>query len=408
MTLATLAVLAVLAGAAPAPPRLTVQEYAVDSGHSIVEFSVGFAATHIKGRFPETRGTILYDPASPERSSVSIVIEAKSIDTGWPHRDDHLRTDDFFAVDSFPTITFQSMSLARAGDGWTMSGPLTMHGVTKTVEIPFRFIAPPSRRPESGWMILNAVGGLRLAWKDFGIPGGSRHNSWFDPLRRATVADTVEVSLEIEGWLADAASQRPQGVAATLDRIRDSGVEAQLDRLRAVRGDKSDAQFAPYFHGGDMVVRALIADGRTAEAVALARGLVPLFPNLASAYLVHGFALSVAGDRREAARQYARAREVFQPPVDDPNERYKQDDPSWYYNDQLVHSALEWGRVREAVALAEAIRSIYPTTARAHVTLGLAQTLAGDADGARVSYAHALELDPRETRAIEWQRRLRP
>jgi len=241
-----------------------------------------------------------------------------------------------------------------------------------------------------------------------GIPGGSRHNSWFDPLRRATVADTVEVSLEIEGWLADAASQRPQGVAAALDRIRDSGVEAQLDRLRAVRGDKSDAQFAPYFHGGDMVVRALIADGRTAEAVALARGLVPLFPNLASAYLVHGFALSVAGDRREAARQYARAREVFQPPVDDPNERYKQDDPSWYYNDQLVHSALEWGRVREAVALAEAIRSIYPTTARAHVTLGLAQTLAGDADGARVSYAHALELDPRETRAIEWQRRLRP
>src|SRR5262249_16664029 len=145
--------LALLALATTAPAqRLAIQEYAVDSGHSIVEFSVGFGLTRIKGRFPQTAGTILYDPAAPERSSVSIVIDAKSLDPGWPHRDDHLRTDDFFDVDRFPIITFQSTSISHTTNGYVMNGPLTMHGVTKGVAIPFRFVELPSRRPESGWM----------------------------------------------------------------------------------------------------------------------------------------------------------------------------------------------------------------------------------------------------------------
>jgi polyisoprenoid-binding protein YceI/Flp pilus assembly protein TadD len=393
---------------APAPTRLAIQEFAIDAGHSIVEFSVRFGLTRVKGRFPQTHGTILYDPAAPERSSVSIVIDATSIDTGWPHRDDHLRTDDFFDTERFPTIRFQSTSLTRAGDGWTMSGPLTMHGVVKQVAIPFRFVQPPSRRPESNWMVLDAVGALRLARREFGIVGGSRHNSWFNELRSATVADTVDVDLEIEGWLADAGSQRPTGVEDALARIRANGVSAQLDRMRAARGSKTDAEFAGYFHGGDLVVRALIADGRNAEAVDLSRGLVSLFPRLASASLVHGFALAVAGDARGAAQQYGRARKVYRPPVVDSTEKYRQDDDFWYFNDQLVRTALEWGRIHEAIGLARAVADIYPTTARAHVTLGLALALAGNAGAAQASYARALELDPRETRAIEWQRRLSP
>ena len=91
----------VVAGQAPraqssAPPAL--REYTVDFGHSIVEFSIGFAFSRVKGRFTNAKGTILYDDANPANSSVTMVIEAKSIDTGWPHRDEHLRTDDFFDV----------------------------------------------------------------------------------------------------------------------------------------------------------------------------------------------------------------------------------------------------------------------------------------------------------------------
>ena len=388
------------------PQKLALQEYAVDAGHSIVEFSVGFALARVKGRFPDTHGTILYDPEHPERSSISVVIETKTIDTGWPHRDEHLRTDDFFDVEKYPTITFQSHRVQRAADGWVMTGPLTMHGVTRDVSIPFRFLAPPSRNAESRWMILNAAGGLRLSRKEFGILGNDKHNSWFTAARNNTVSDSVDVSLEIEAYLPDAESQRSPRVLDAATRVRTQGAEAMVKRLADARGSKSDAEFAPYFTGGDLVVRALVADGHTAEAVTLARALTGVFPRLSNAYLVYGFALSAAGDATGAATQYARARELFRPPIEDPKVRFKQVDDSWYYNDQRVRAALEWGRIDEGLGLAKVLADIYPTTARAHVTYGLARALAGDTAGARASYQRARELDPTETRAIEWMRRL--
>jgi polyisoprenoid-binding protein YceI len=387
--------------------RLTIQEYAVDAGHSIVEFSVGFALGRVKGRFPQTHGTILYDPEHPERSSVSIAIETKTIDTGWPHRDDHLQTDDFFDVAKYPTITFQSFALEQVGESWVARGPLTMHGVTKEISLPFRLVAPPSRRPESRYMELNAVGAMRIARKDFGILGGGKHNSWFTAARSATVADTVDVSIEIQGWLQDAGSQRPPGIPEALDRVKKEGVAAMLNRFKASRGTKTDAEFAGAFHGADLLVRALIADGRLADAVPLSRGLIEIFPDLASAYLLHGFTLAASGDARGAAQQYARARGVFRPPVVDPNEKFPQVDDFWYSNDQLARTALEWGRVPEALGFARALIELFPTTARAHVTYGLARALFGDTAGARASYQRALQLDPSETRATEWLRRLK-
>src|SRR6185295_14816345 len=110
--------------------------------------------------------------------------------------------------------------------------------------------------------------------------------------------------------------------------------------------------------------------------------------------LVNGFALDASGDRTGAAKSYERAKQVFVPPVVDPNEKFPQVDNKWWYADGLVRSALEWGRVREAVALARATAGIYGSTARAHATLGLALAQAGDAAGARAEYARALELDP--------------
>ena len=82
-------------GPAPAP---LLQEYAIDAGHSIVEFSTGFAFSRVKGRFTQVHGTILYDPADPSRSSVTVILEANSLDTGWPHRDEHRKSTLVLAV----------------------------------------------------------------------------------------------------------------------------------------------------------------------------------------------------------------------------------------------------------------------------------------------------------------------
>ena len=390
-------------GPYPTPP---LQEYAIDAGHSIVEFSIGFAFSRVKGRFTQVKGTILYHTADPAQSSVTVIIETNSLDTGWPHRDEHLRTGDFFDVERFPTIMFQSEQVRSSGSAWLAEGPLTMHGITKRIVIPFRFPQPPTRSPESGWMILNASGTLRLAWKDFGILGGDTFNSWFTKARNATMSDSVDIELEIEGWLTDAGSQRPPGLAEALERIRNGGVEAQLGRLRPLKQGKTPQEFARYFHGGDVVTRALIVDRRLPEAVALSRGLTELFPELPSAYLVHGYALAASGNAKAATQQFARARELFRPPVRDPSEKFPQDDPFWYYSDELVRTSLEWGRVNEAVLLARALTEIYPGTARGHTSYGRALAATGDSAGAAAAYAKALELDPRETKALEWKRRL--
>jgi len=256
-------------------------------------------------------------------------------------------------------------------------------------------------------MVFNAAGELKLARTDFGILGGATHNSWFNAARAATVSDTVEVSLEIEGFLPDAASQRPKVIEDRLESTRTSGIATQVERLRQIRATRSDAEFAAYFHGADLLVRGLIADGRVREAVTLSRALTEMFPTLASAWLVHGFAIASSGDARAAAQQYARAKEVFQAPVVDPNEKFPQVDEYWYYNDQLVRAALEWGRLPEAVGLARAVADMYGTAPRAYVSLGLALALSGDTVGARAAYARALQLDSSETRALEWQRRLK-
>ena len=401
-----LSLLAAFAIHGPSPVPLP-QEYAIDAGHSIVEFSIGFAFSRIKGRFTQVKGTILYDQADISKSSVTVIIETNSLDTGWPHRDEHLRTSDFFDVERFPIITFQSEQLRRSGETWLAEGPLTMRGITRRFVIPFRFPQPPTRSPESRWMILNASGAFRLARKDFGILGGDTFNSWFTRARNATMSDSVDIELEIEGWLADAASQRSPGIVEALERIRSGGVDTQLARWRSFKQGKTAQEFAPYFHGGDLLTRTLIADRRLPEAVALSRGLIELFPELASAYLVHGYALAAAGNPKAAVQQFARAREVFRPPVPDPTEKFPQVEPFWYYSDDLVRTSLEWGRVSEAVLLARELTEIYPGTARAHTSYGLALATSGNSAGAAAAYAKALELDPRETRAIEWKRRLK-
>ena len=120
-----------------------------------------------------------------------------------------------------------------------------------------------------------------------------------------------------------------------------------------------------------------------------------------------GNALAASGNPKAAAQQFARAREVFRPPVPDPTEKFPQVEPFWYYSDELVRTSLEWGRVTEAVLLARAVTEIYPGTSRAHASYGLALATSGDSAGAAAAYARALELDPRETRALEWKRRLK-
>lgn len=110
----------------------------LDPTHSSVEFSVKhMMMTTVKGRFSQIRGTITADEEHPEGCCVEVEIDAASIDTGVPDRDTHLRSADFFDVDRYPKITFQSSraegEFEKEGDRFRVPGRLTIRDTTMEV-----------------------------------------------------------------------------------------------------------------------------------------------------------------------------------------------------------------------------------------------------------------------------------
>jgi polyisoprenoid-binding protein YceI len=396
--------LAVTATAARAQQGLaTLQQYQLDAGHSIFEFSIGFAFTHVKGRFTDPKGSIMYDPTNPENSSVTVIAPSKSLDTGWGNRDRHLRTSDFFDVDRYPTLMFQSTRLRRNGKDFLMDGNLTMHGVTKTMTIPL-VLPAPRRSPESGWMILNATTTFKLARKDFGITGGDKYNAWFTAARQATMSDSVDVSVEVEGWWQDAFTQRA-AVQSAMNRVKTQGPQAQIDTVRSRLRPFPDSTLMDYFSGADYLVRELLEDD-PAKAVQLAEAWPAIFKG-SRTYAVYAHALAVAGDTAGAARQYAEAKRTFRRKLPDPKEQFPQDDPDWYWLDNLVRVSLERGHLAAARGLARYTAESFPDIARAQATYGWTLALSGDTRGAAALFTRALQADPDDTRSLEYARRIK-
>jgi polyisoprenoid-binding protein YceI len=185
--------IAVLAAAvAVASPALAADKYDFDKAHTTVGFQVRHLVTNVGGRFQDFTGTVLVDRAKPESSSVEFTIQAASIDTNEPKRDEHLRAPDFFDVAKHPTITFKSTSVKPAGkDTYEVTGNLTMRGVTKQLTLPVTFLGEgkdPWGNEKIGFEISTV-----LNRKDYGIV-------WNKALDAGgvLVADEVKVQISVE------------------------------------------------------------------------------------------------------------------------------------------------------------------------------------------------------------------
>src|SRR6185503_4984670 len=93
------------------------------------------------GRFTDFTGEVVYDDKAPEKSSVKITIQIDSVDTAAGKRDDHLKSPDFFDAGQFPTASFTSKSVKKAGDKkFSVTGDLELHGATKPVTLDFEIV----------------------------------------------------------------------------------------------------------------------------------------------------------------------------------------------------------------------------------------------------------------------------
>ena len=127
---------AALAGALTAVPvAADTATFNIDKGHSELTFRIRHIMSRVSGTFTDWKGTITGDPASWSGGSTEIVIQTTSIDTRLEKRDTHLRSADFFDAATFPQITFRSTSVAVTGNEVTLTGDLTIRGVTKPVTL---------------------------------------------------------------------------------------------------------------------------------------------------------------------------------------------------------------------------------------------------------------------------------
>lgn len=121
-------------------PAWAADTYEVDGAHSSVIFRVKHLdVSYLYGRFNDVTGTVALDAADPSKSVIDIKVNAQSIDTHNEKRDQHLQSPDFFNAKQFPTIAFKSKKVAKkSGDTWSVTGDLTLHGVTKEVTVDFQ------------------------------------------------------------------------------------------------------------------------------------------------------------------------------------------------------------------------------------------------------------------------------
>jgi len=123
----------ILALAAPLALAQT-STWVSDPAHSEVDFSIThLSISKVHGRFGKVAATLAYNEADVTKSTVTATIGVATVDTGVEQRDTHLKSADFFAVESFPTATFTSTSVVKNGSKLTITGDLTLHGVTKPV-----------------------------------------------------------------------------------------------------------------------------------------------------------------------------------------------------------------------------------------------------------------------------------
>jgi polyisoprenoid-binding protein YceI len=168
--------------------------WTIDPDHSNVGFKVRhLMVANVKGNFDKHTGTVEINDKDITKSKVEVTIDTNSINTNVQKRDEHLRSADFFDVAKYPTMTFVSKKVAKAGkDRLKVTGDLVLHGVTRQVVLD---VEPISRESKDPWGNIRrgTTATTKIDRKDFGI-------AWNKGLETGgvLVGDEITITLEIE------------------------------------------------------------------------------------------------------------------------------------------------------------------------------------------------------------------
>lgn len=166
---------------------LAADAFTVDTVHSAVVFRVKHMnASNAWGRFNDITGGFTLDQADPSKSQLDFQVKTASVDTGNAGRDKHLKSPDFFNAVQFPVISFKSKSVSKTAEGYDVTGDLTLHGVTKPLQV--KVVPVGSGKGPTGAAIAGIDASFTIKQSEFGM------SKMVGP-----IGDDVWVNVSIEG-----------------------------------------------------------------------------------------------------------------------------------------------------------------------------------------------------------------
>jgi polyisoprenoid-binding protein YceI len=161
-----------LAAILAVPAFAATTTWTLDPNHTNAQFTVRhLGISNVQGDFTKITGTVTLDDQDPANSSVDVTIDANSIDTRVAMRDNDLKSEHFLDVAMYPTITFKSTKVEKSGDGFKVTGNLTIRGVTKEVVLNVGALSAARKDPMSrtGGLRRGAAASLTINRQDFGV-----------------------------------------------------------------------------------------------------------------------------------------------------------------------------------------------------------------------------------------------
>jgi polyisoprenoid-binding protein YceI len=176
---------------AKAPAPSGAGSFTLDASHSHVGFAVRhMMISNVRGEFQKLEGTVSYDPANLEATTVEVKIDVASINTREERRDAHLKSADFFDAETYPHLIFVSRKARKSANGLELTGDLTIHGTTREVTLAVEDVTPEHTDPYGNRRI-GASARTKIRRSDFGM-------RWNAALEAGGVLVGDEVSIELE------------------------------------------------------------------------------------------------------------------------------------------------------------------------------------------------------------------
>src|SRR5256884_5683160 len=192
--LSRIAVAAGLAAVLSPTAGAATSEWKIDPQHSSAQFSVRhMAISTVRGAFSKVNGTLVLDDKDVTKSTLDVTIDVSTVDTREPARDNDLRSDKFFDVAHFPTITFTSKKVEQIAPGkLRVTGDLTIRGTTKEVVLDVDGLTAPVKDPWGNQRVA-ATATTKINRQDFGVKWNAKLDNG-----GVVVSDDVNITLDVE------------------------------------------------------------------------------------------------------------------------------------------------------------------------------------------------------------------